>query len=372
MLHSNPKTVASALMEILTESLLPAIENYGVSRVILVTQPLKKANLPSTVAVWPRRIPNRPVKARGRNATGIVARWPGDHQIAMSVLYTGFVYRGEAHMPVRDAVIQCPENHFIFFPPDTPMPDGTRPHRERDEPAAQNSDIFWIKFWPYGVECHLCHTRGEQHLGGGFGERAFIASREISLLSAMLMDELTERRSGHEVLSRHYLLSLLCIMRRHLEEDEVLPHSPPASALQLLTDDFLTAPDGSPTAVVHRAQEYIAENLGNPLSIQSIARATFTSRANLAKCFRSQTGQTAWEYIIKRRIEESKLMLTQSDIAIEHIGRIVGFPNASHFATRFSRTVGISPGAFRQKERIATSLKAERNARATKRKNVDD
>ena len=372
MLNSSAKTETSALLEVLTKSLLPAIEKYGATRVILVTQPLKKADFPSTVAVWPRRVPVRAVKARGRNAIGVAARWPSDHQIAMSVPYTGFVYHGEAHMPVRDAVIQCPKDHFIFFPSDTPMPDGTRPHRERDEPAAQNSDIFWIKYWPYGVECHLCHTRGEQHLGGGFGERAFITSRRLSLLSGMLMEELTERRSGYEVLSRHYLLSILHVMRRHLEEDEALPHSPPASALQSLTDDFLTAPDGSPLAIVNRAQEHIQENLGNPLSIQSIARAAFTSRANLAKCFRQQTGLTVWEHITKRRIEESKIMLAQSDIAIEHIGRIVGFPNASHFATRFTVVVGASPGEFRRKTRAATTPKIKRNTTAIQRKNVDD
>ena len=50
-------------------------------------------------------------------------------------------------------------------------------------------------------------------------------------------------------------------------------------------------------------------------------------------------------------IEEAQAMLAETDVSIENVGRLIGFPNPSHFATRFTAVAGMPPSEFREWKR---------------------
>jgi hypothetical protein len=154
----------------------------------------------------------------------VLTRWPEDHLISLRLPYCCFVFSGEADFRIGDAVLQCPQGHGILIPPGTPLSDGASPHWERDGIQNAESDILWMKFYPFGVECHTCHTRGQEHYGGGFGERSVVSDRQFFVLCELLADEMNYRREGFETLSSAYLLAILALLLRHLEQDEDLPH----------------------------------------------------------------------------------------------------------------------------------------------------
>ena len=55
-----------------------------------------------------------------------------------------------------------------------------------------------------------------------------------------------------------------------------------------------------------------------------------------------------WDYVTFRRIEEAKSLLNETEMTIENVGRLIGFPNLSHFCTRFVKVTGQAPGQFRR------------------------
>lgn len=352
----------STLPAVLSEKIIPWVTEHGISRMVLAKPPLTTDALPSGVRVSRRSlrehpVKGRPVKSRGSRVRGVNARWPEDAQHALRFPYSCFVLEGEADFTIGDTVIHCPQGHGLLIPPGVPLPDGTRPHWERANIASAHSNIFWMLLWPFGAECHLCRTRGAAHEGGGFGERGYVADRQLFLLGEMLLDEMTQRRQQFETLSGAYLLSLLVLLHRHLENAEALPRPPLPSCIDSKDQDFVSDPD----LTVSRAQKYIQDNLGKTLSLQEIAHAAYVSRARLAQLFQTQAGMTVWEYVTVRRIEEAKLLLQSTDISIDNVGRIIGFPQATHFCTRFSQLVGQSPGSFRKQQKEKQRKKPHAN-----------
>jgi YesN/AraC family two-component response regulator len=52
-------------------------------------------------------------------------------------------------------------------------------------------------------------------------------------------------------------------------------------------------------------------------------------------------------YLINKRIDESKKLLSTTNYSIRDISSIVGFSNSSYFSQMFKKIAGISPKTFR-------------------------
>jgi AraC-like DNA-binding protein len=349
---------APRLIDVISNYLIPVIEDEGLFCITLAQAAWRAFVAAEGVEIVPRKRRGRAESVRGSQT--VIRRWRDDHQIALSLPYFCFVFAGEADFYIGDAILRCPQNRGVLIPPGTPLSDGSQPHWERDQLENAHSDILWIKFHPFGMECHTCHTRGSTHYGGGFGERSMISNRQFFVLVEMLMEELLYRRPSYEVLSRAYLLSLFTLLKRHLEEEDALPRQ----AHSHFFDKTSETPALGPEVTLRRITQYIQNNLGNSFTLQDIARAAYISRSTLAALFREHTGQTVWEYVTEQRMAEAKAMLTQTDISIENIARLIGFPNPSHFATRFARYTGVPPREFRlQTRRGNTALKPPQSNR---------
>ena len=140
------------------------------------------------------------------------------------------------------------------------------------------------------------------------------------------------------------------MLHRHLEKIAAQPHLELDSSV-LAGEDELS---GSHQTVT-RAKEYIRENLGKELSLQEIARASYVSRAHLAKLFRSEMGMTVWEYVTKLRVVEAKLLLSETDISVYDVGRLLGYSGVAYFSARFNQATGCSPSVYREEQKAARS-----------------
>lgn len=54
-------------------------------------------------------------------------------------------------------------------------------------------------------------------------------------------------------------------------------------------------------------------------------------------------GRTPHQYVIHRRVERAKLLMTTTDWSLTTIAYVVGFANESHLALHFNRLTGLSP-----------------------------
>lgn len=97
-----------------------------------------------------------------------------------------------------------------------------------------------------------------------------------------------------------------------------------------------------------RAKEKIDANLGNQISLKSLAEECRLSVSHFAKAFRESVGETPHQWLMQRRIDKSKSLLNDGRLALAEIAALCGFSDQSHFTRAFAQRVGVAPGAWRR------------------------
>jgi AraC family transcriptional regulator len=70
--------------------------------------------------------------------------------------------------------------------------------------------------------------------------------------------------------------------------------------------------------------------------------------------FKRATGLPPHQYVLDRRVERAKQFLqTGSDISLAEVAAEAGFSDQSQFSHHFKRLIGVTPGQFRKRVRIA-------------------
>jgi AraC family transcriptional regulator len=90
---------------------------------------------------------------------------------------------------------------------------------------------------------------------------------------------------------------------------------------------------------------YIEDNLGQDLSLTNIASMAGLSISHCKSAFRESVGQPVHRYVIQRRVERARELLTQGEQSISQVALETGFAHQSHLAFHMRRMLGMSPGA---------------------------
>jgi AraC family transcriptional regulator len=98
---------------------------------------------------------------------------------------------------------------------------------------------------------------------------------------------------------------------------------------------------------LHRVKEYIEEHLSEGLSIANLSLIALMSEFHFARSFKATTGESPHRYVIQRRVERAKVLLSVTQLAIAEIAYRVGITNQSHFTAQFRKLVGTTPKQYR-------------------------
>lgn len=93
---------------------------------------------------------------------------------------------------------------------------------------------------------------------------------------------------------------------------------------------------------------YIQENYHTKLSTASLAEHFHLSAAYCGRLFKEEQGMSIIQYLHKTRIEQAKLLLSQTDFKVEYIALQVGYPEVSGFYSQFKRLVDMTPEQYRR------------------------
>ncbi|MBD3883011.1 helix-turn-helix transcriptional regulator [Phormidium tenue FACHB-886] len=104
---------------------------------------------------------------------------------------------------------------------------------------------------------------------------------------------------------------------------------------------------GFPPHIRQQVIDYIESNLEQDLSLESIAQMLNLSSYRFARAFKQSIGLSPHQYLLQRRIERAKQLLTQTQFPIYEISYLLGFSSQSHFSTVFRRLTGTTPKAYR-------------------------
>ena len=104
---------------------------------------------------------------------------------------------------------------------------------------------------------------------------------------------------------------------------------------------------GLERATLRRVSTYIEEHLAEDLSLSAIAAVAYLSPYHFARLFKASTGFAPHQYVIQRRIERAKLLLSTTNWSLTTIAHTVGFAHESHLALHFRRLTGLLPSSYR-------------------------
>ena len=105
-----------------------------------------------------------------------------------------------------------------------------------------------------------------------------------------------------------------------------------------------------------RARRRIDRDLAAPLDVAALATELGCSAAYLSRLFQRTYGFSPTSYLLRRRCERARLLLTRDDTPVARVAAALGFHDASHFAKHFRRQCGTSPQRFRQLHRLVKSV----------------
>lgn len=113
-----------------------------------------------------------------------------------------------------------------------------------------------------------------------------------------------------------------------------------------LTDEVKKSksqPEFSPH--VRKCIKYINENLNKKITVSMLSEYCGISADYLSHIFKREMNESLSSYIIRQKLEEAKLLLSQNNECSDVCARL-GFLSQSHFSTAFRRFYGMSPSEY--------------------------
>ena len=96
-----------------------------------------------------------------------------------------------------------------------------------------------------------------------------------------------------------------------------------------------------------RLTEYIRKEYMHDISLDSAGEALGMSPSYIGLVFR-KAGETSFlKYLTDIRMEETKRLLTTTDLTLREIGEKVGITNQNTLIRTFKKATGVTPGQYR-------------------------
>lgn len=101
-------------------------------------------------------------------------------------------------------------------------------------------------------------------------------------------------------------------------------------------------------SMLQQAQAWALTRLGEPLSVEALARHANTSVRHFTRRFRAEFGTTPLEWLLAERVRLAQRLLEQTDLPVQRIAERAGFGSTIALRRHFARAAGTTPLAYRQ------------------------
>lgn len=88
-------------------------------------------------------------------------------------------------------------------------------------------------------------------------------------------------------------------------------------------------------------------SLERKINLDILSKELGTSKIYMIRKFKNDFGTTPYEYLLNKRIESAKIMLTHTSLFIKEIAEKLCFSDQYHFSNYFKKKTGTSPQNFR-------------------------
>lgn len=233
-----------------------------------------------------------------------------------------YCVRGIGELRMKDRVLPVGSDDMIIVNPNVEHTESSIPSNPLEYIALGISGVDLI-FDPQGQHCSVLNYRESRS--------------EIVALLRMLISEASRQPNGWDNVCQHLLVVLLSLLLRHTHFTLNIERG-------LHTNKECAA-----------ARRYIDEHFAEPIDLDILANITHVNKYYLAHAFKREYGISPINYLIERRIRESKYLLEHTDYALSQIAHFLGISSSNYFSQSFRRSTGQSPTEYRKQVREAAS-----------------
>ena len=106
--------------------------------------------------------------------------------------------------------------------------------------------------------------------------------------------------------------------------------------------------DSTSTNQIRLRVRYIDAHYREEIHREELGELVFLNTDYLSRIFKKEKGISISNYIIQKRVEEAKKLLTQSSLPINTVSLYVGYSNFSYFTKMFKDNTGYAPLEYRR------------------------
>jgi len=264
----------------------------------------------------------------------------GRHNIRvfdLLVVRSGCLYIGE-----EDLRFQVQAGQSLILRPDN--------HHFGTEDCREETSYHWLHFHTSGT----WSTSDEASVPQGQGIQA-ADSGDVLPSQRFDVRPFTLRLPQHATLPQPVRMEHLLDELNQLEPRAHLGSTPFHQQLlfqeviQQLTDSFTSEPPSPSRACAEQAASYLRAHHHENITARQLGESLNFHPVYIARCMGKEYGCSPMEYLLRYRIQQSKLLLMQTGYPIARIAEEVGFNHVPYFSSCFAKIEGMSPRKFRQR-----------------------
>jgi len=99
---------------------------------------------------------------------------------------------------------------------------------------------------------------------------------------------------------------------------------------------------------MRRIEDYIEATLSDVIPLRRLSAESGLSVSHFLRQFRLTTGMSPHQFVMRRRVERARRMLTETGEPIAQIALVCGFSHQEHLTNVFKRQVGVTPAGYRR------------------------
>jgi len=246
------------------------------------------------------------------------SRYGGDwHSVPHTHSHTElfFIVSGKGQFLIQDQVFPVNANNLVII----------NPNVIHTEDSLNAQPLEYIVLGIDGIE--LATT---ENSNGQFCILDHFESAEISSCLRNIFREMEQKGTGYEDVCQAFMEILIIRLMR-------------STSLAVPSEPQMVSGNRQCAAV----RRYIDLHFKETLTLEQLAEEAHMNKYYLSHAFKREFGISPINYMISRRIEESKYLLAETDLSLSQIAQLLGFSSLSYFSQVFRRTQSISPLEFR-------------------------
>lgn len=227
-----------------------------------------------------------------------------------------YIIGGKGQFLINDKLYPVNTNHLVII----------NPNVLHTEVSLNAQPLEYIVLGVDGIELSIHDSNN-----GQFAILDHFESLDIASCLRNILREMELKQPGYEDICQAYMEILVIRLMRNTE---------------------LAVPSESASISGNRQcaaiRRYIDLHFKEPLTLDLLAEEAHMNKFYLSHTFKKEYGVSPINYMISKRIEESKYLLAETDLSLSQISQLLGFSSLSYFSQVFRKTQSVPPMEYRQ------------------------